>query len=130
MNGILILFFFFFIDLWGLIQVGRFIGAFPAMLLVILTGVIGFYFARREGLRAYQLAMIQIKNKQVPGHALLDGVCILLGGFLLVMPGFLSDILGLLLLFPYTRGFFKLFLLIWIERKIRSGKWIMSWRRR
>lgn len=116
------------IELWGLITVGNWIGPFPTILLVITTGFIGGYLARREGLYTYRLAMIQLRNGELPGEALLDGVCILVGGVFLLTPGFFTDILGFLLVFPYTRGIVKLFLKRWFEKKIRDGSLI--WIRR
>ncbi len=112
------------IELWGLITVGNWIGPFPTILLVIATGVIGGYLARREGLNTYRLAMIQLRNGELPGDTLLDGACILAGGVFLLTPGFFSDILGFVLVFPYTRGIVRLFLKRWLNKKIQSGNFI------
>ncbi|MBA4495286.1 FxsA family protein [Paenactinomyces guangxiensis] len=117
------------IELWGLITVGSWIGAFPTILLVIATGVIGGYLARREGIHTYRLFMIQLRNGELPGDTLLDGACVLVGGVFLLTPGFFTDIIGFLLLFPYSRGIIKLFLKRWFNKKIRNGNFIWNRRR-
>ncbi|SEM97238.1 FxsA family protein [Lihuaxuella thermophila] len=116
------------IELWGLITVGSWIGPFPTILLVIATGVIGGYLARREGLNTYRLAMIQLRNGELPADTLLDGACILAGGIFLLTPGFFTDLIGFILVFPYTRGMAKLLIKRWLNKKIRSGHF--SWYRK
>lgn len=98
------------VEIWGLVTAGKWIGATPTVLLVIATGLAGWYFARRQGLQTLRLAQIQLSQNELPGDALLDGICILAGGLLLVVPGFFTDILGILLLIPYVRGMVKLLL--------------------
>ncbi|HLO10962.1 MAG TPA: FxsA family protein [Pseudoneobacillus sp.] len=97
------------------------IGLWPTILLIILTGVIGSYLAKKQGLATFYQLQRQLQTGQLPGDALLDGVCILVGGTFLLTPGFISDIFGFLLLFPPTRVFFKKLLLKWIQNKIRKG---------
>lgn len=98
------------VEIWGLITAGKVIGATPTVLLVIATGVAGGYLARKQGLQTLHLARLQLSRGELPGDALLEGVCILAGGFLLLTPGFFTDVLGALLLLPYTRGMAKLLL--------------------
>lgn len=98
------------LEIWGFITAGKVIGSWPTVLLVIVTGVAGGYLARWQGLQTLNLARIQLSRGELPGDALLDGVCILAGGLLLLAPGFFTDALGLLLLIPYTRGMVKLLL--------------------
>jgi UPF0716 protein FxsA len=100
---------------------GQIIGVWPTVLLIILTGVIGSYLAKKQGLATFYQLQRQLQTGQLPGDALLDGVCILVGGTLLLTPGFLSDILGFLLLFPTTRIFFKKLMNRWIQNRIRKG---------
>lgn len=98
------------VEIWGLITAGKWIGATPTVLLVIATGVAGWYLARKQGLQTLRLAQIQLSRGELPGDVLLDGICILAGGLLLVVPGFFTDVLGILLLIPYIRGMAKLLL--------------------
>jgi UPF0716 protein FxsA len=57
----------------------------------------------------------------IPGRAMLDGLCVALGGLLLMLPGFLSDLLGIALLFPATRPLFRNAMLRWLEKRMRDG---------
>lgn len=117
------------IELYGLVTVGSWIGPLPTILIVIATGVIGSYLARREGLQTYRLLMLRLKNGEMPTDTLLDGVFILVGGIFLILPGFLTDIAGFLLIFPYTRGIVKLLAKRWLDKKIRTGEWMWIHRR-
>jgi UPF0716 protein FxsA len=109
------------IELYGLLTVGRWIGVWPTLFLVIATSMLGAYLARREGLRAYRQCMLQLRRGEPPAQALLDGICILVGALFLFIPGFFTDFVGILLLLPYTRAIVKRLLRRWIEKKIRSG---------
>lgn len=100
---------------------GKTIGVWPTLLLIILTGVIGAYLAKREGLQTIRKAQEQLQYGQIPGEALLDGICILAGGILLLLPGFITDISGFLMLFPPTRRVFKILLINSLRKKIQRG---------
>ncbi|SFI82396.1 FxsA family protein [Thermoflavimicrobium dichotomicum] len=106
------------IELWGLISVGQMIGTIPTILLVILTGVLGVYLAKREGFKTIRAAREQIYRGEPPGEAILDGACILVGGVMLLTPGFLTDITGFLLVFPYTRKVIKRLVVKWLQKKM------------
>ncbi|GGE17440.1 hypothetical protein GCM10011571_18930 [Marinithermofilum abyssi] len=117
------------LEIWGLVSVGKVIGPVPTVLAVIATGVIGGWLARWQGLNTWRLAQIQLRNGELPGEALLDGVCILSGGLMLLTPGFFTDALGLLLLIPYTRTIVKHFLKKWLTKKVKDGTMIWIHRR-
>jgi UPF0716 protein FxsA len=85
------------------IWTGAEIGFLWLFLLIALTGVLGVALARREGLQTYRRASEQMRNGVPPKDELLNGLCILIGGFLLLLPGFISDVLGLLFLLPFSR---------------------------
>jgi UPF0716 protein FxsA len=91
------------------------------VLFIILTGILGAALARREGLQAIRKAQLKTSQGQVPGNELLDGVCILIGGVVLLTPGFISDALGFLLLIPATREIFKRLLQRIYEKMVYSG---------
>ena len=110
------------IEIWGLLQVGEWIGAWPTVFAVIATGVIGGMLAKWQGLQTWRLAQLQIAQRQVPAEAVLDGICIFFGGVLLMAPGFFTDATGLLLLLPWTRSIVKLWLKGWFYRLVRDGK--------
>jgi UPF0716 protein FxsA len=110
------------VEIWFLLTAGHIIGWFPTLLLCIATGVAGAWLAKREGLHIFHLAQIQLSRGQLPGEAILDGICVFAGGLFLLTPGFLSDFVGFFLLFPYTRSIAKIFLKRWLRRKIQSGQ--------
>ena len=114
-------------DIGFLLLSGKTIGFWPTLLMILLTGVIGAYLAKREGLQTIRRVQESLSRGQLPGDALLDGVCILIGGALLLTPGFITDIVGFLMLFPPTRKFFKLFILYLFKKRIHpSGRKIIK----
>lgn len=86
-----------------LIQVGRWTGVWTTVALVFLTGILGAGLARAEGLRTLWAFRRDVSEGRVPGRALQDGLSILVGGALLLTPGFLTDVVGFSLLLPFTR---------------------------
>ncbi|MDE3839884.1 membrane protein FxsA [Bacillus methanolicus] len=100
---------------------GKTIGVLPTIFLLIFTGVLGAYLAKRQGLETIRKAQEQLRYGQIPGDALLDGICILIGGTLLLTPGFITDMAGFLLLAPPTRKFFKMLLIKAFKRWIDKG---------
>ncbi|MBW7458584.1 FxsA family protein [Paenibacillus sepulcri] len=109
------------IEIWGIIRVGHLIGGWLTFLLIIITGFAGAYLSRMEGRKALVDVQRQMQAGQPPGHAMLNGLCILIGGVLLLLPGFLTDIVGITLLLPLTRPFYRMAILRWLERKLRGG---------
>ncbi|CAI6044923.1 FxsA family protein [Cohnella sp. JJ-181] len=105
----------------GIYMMQRWIGGWPTFLLLIACAVSGALLMQSEGRKVWGEANRQLSSGQMPGHAILDGICVLVGGLLLVVPGFLSDIVGLALLFPWTRSIFRLGLYGWLAKKVQSG---------
>ena len=101
---------------------GKTLGIMPTILIIIATGIGGAYLAKKQGLRAWRDLQFRMANRETPGKALVDSVCILLGGLLLLMPGFITDIVGLLLLFSGPRKILYPFIVKWIYNKIRTGQ--------
>ncbi|WP_456278027.1 FxsA family protein [Bacillus sp. AK128] len=89
---------------------GKTFGVPVTILLIIGTGVLGAWLAKKQGLRAIQSVQYQISRGQVPGDAIIDGLCILVGGVVLLTPGFITDAIGFILLFPQTRRLVKPFI--------------------
>ncbi|MER3126187.1 FxsA family protein [Bacillus pumilus] len=81
----------------------KMIGILPTMLFIVLTSALGAYFARKQGIEAFQKVQRDLQYGKMPGAAIVDGLCILVGGLLLLIPGFLTDLIGALLLMPMTR---------------------------
>jgi len=109
------------IELYVLIEAGRQIGAAPTIGLIILTGIAGAYLARSQGFSLLNRIQQDLNAGKLPASELLDGAMILTGGLLLLTPGFCTDLIGFCLLTPITRGFFKVRLMSWLEKKIRQG---------
>lgn len=109
------------IEIWGLITVGRIMGAWQTFGIILLTGFIGAYLARREGKRVWALAKLQMSQRQVPTQSILDGICILVGGLLLLTPGFFTDLIGILLVMPPTRAIFRIWLVLLIQKNFLRG---------
>lgn len=110
------------LDLTLLVKLGGSIGFWPTLVLVLLTGAAGAALARAEGLRVLKLVQRELAAGRVPGTALLDGVAILAGGLLLLTPGFITDVIGLLLLLPPTRRWVQRGIRRWIEKQVSAGR--------
>lgn len=101
---------------------GKTLGILPTILIIVATGIGGAYLAKKQGLRAWRDLQVRLASRETPGKALIDSACILLGGLLLVMPGFITDIIGLLLLFSGPRKIIYPFIVKWIYNKVRNGQ--------
>lgn len=93
-----------FVELYLLIQVGQVIGALPTIAVLVAVSVAGAWLVKREGLATLRRAQVQMSNGRVPGTELIDAVLIVFAGALLVTPGFLTDVIGILLLVPPVRA--------------------------
>ena len=98
------------IELYLLIKVGTVIGGFNTILLVILTGFLGAWLARIEGMNTMMKLKMNINQGLMPAEELIDAVIIFVAGVVLITPGLITDVFGLLLLWPVTRNKFKQFL--------------------
>ncbi|MEA2155605.1 MAG: protein FxsA, partial [Solirubrobacteraceae bacterium] len=91
-------------ELYVLIQIGQAIGVIPTILLLIADSILGAALMRQQGRAAWLRFNRALGEGRVPGREVIDGVLVIFGGALLLTPGFLSDILGLILLLPPTRA--------------------------
>ncbi|MFD0695221.1 FxsA family protein [Paenibacillus sp. GCM10027628] len=110
------------IEITFMIMLGHFIGGWTTFALILLSGFLGAYFAKREGRKVWEYARYEWSQGKLPAQSLLDGICIFIGGVLLITPGFVTDIFGFLLVFPFTRPIFKVLLLGLIQKLISKGK--------
>jgi UPF0716 protein FxsA len=94
-------------ELYVIIQVGQAIGALPTIAILVADSIIGSLLWRSQGRAAWRRFNAAVAEGRPPAREVLDGVLIVFGGALLITPGFLSDILGLLLLLPPTRALFR-----------------------
>ena len=108
-------------ELYILIKIGSHIGGFNTILLVLMTTVLGALLARLQGWRTLRQIQLSLSQGQIPAEELIDGVLILFGGILLVIPGVLTDLFALVLLLPFTRTYFKRWLRRRFDRMMASG---------
>ena len=95
------------VELALLIQLGRWIGPWPTLAIIVTTGILGAALASREGLRAWQEFQTEIGQGRIPRRPVLDGFSIFAGGALLLTPGVLTDLIGFSLLLRPTRRFLQ-----------------------
>ena len=109
-------------ELYVIIQVGQEIGALPTIAILVADSVIGSMLLRSQGRAAWQRFNAALAAGRPPAREVLDGVLVIFGGAFLITPGFLTDVIGLLLLLPPTRAAFRVFLV----RRFTGGL-LLSW---
>ena len=107
-------------ELYVLIHVGRVIGAGATILLVIFTAAVGAALAKAEGLRTLAAIQESLVAGRQPTNELIEGAMILVAGLTLLTPGFITDALGLLILFPVTRRPIRRWLVAQLQRRARD----------
>ena len=106
------------IEIYLMIKVGGVIGAFNTIFLIFFTAITGIYFARLEGLNAIRSGFNQLLKNELPIYEIISGAALAFAALLLIVPGFLTDLVGFLLIIPITR---KLFIRS-ISSKFNRGK--------
>ena len=94
------------IEIYLMIKVGGAIGAFNTILLIFFTAITGIYFARIAGLSTLKSGFNQLLKNEIPVYEIISGAALAFAALLLIIPGFLTDIVGFLLIIPITRKFF------------------------
>jgi UPF0716 protein FxsA len=102
------------LEIYLFITVGGMIGALSTILIIILTAITGAYLLRAQGIATIQKAQLNLLQGQLPAFELLEGILILIGGVLLLTPGFFTDTIGFIFLIPILR---KYIILWWIKKK-------------
>jgi UPF0716 protein FxsA len=122
------------VEIYVIVQVGQEIGALPTIALLIVESLIGAWLVRREGRRAWEALRTALTTGRLPGGELADAALVLVGGTLLLTPGFVSDIAGFLLILPLTRPLARKALGLFLGRRIavmaagRMGSGPPGWR--
>ena len=93
------------VEMYVLIKVGGYIGAFNAILLVLLTAFVGFVLLRREGFQTLFSARNRLEKSELPAQEIFSGFFLAIGGALLLTPGFITDFIGFVFIFPITRTY-------------------------
>ena len=91
------------IEIYLFIKIGSQIGAFNTISLIFITAIIGIYYAKYEGLNTLRSAINQIVKNEIPIYEIVSGAALAFASLLLILPGFLTDIIGFLIIFPWTR---------------------------
>ena len=91
------------VEIYLLIKIGSQIGAMSTILLIFTTAVIGIYYAKYEGLNTLKSGFTQLSKNQTPAYEVISGAAIAFAALLLIIPGFVTDALGFLLIFPFSR---------------------------
>ncbi|EOD00851.1 FxsA family protein [Caldisalinibacter kiritimatiensis] len=104
------------VELYILIELSQVTSVFTTIGLVLVTGIAGAYLAKSEGKAILTRIKLELNEGRVPGNQLLNGLCVLIGGALLLTPGLITDILGFSLVLPGTREIYKKL----IKRKLRQ----------
>jgi len=92
-----------FVELFILLELANRTSAITTLGLIVVTGIIGAYFAKEQGQKVIKHIQMELNQGRMPGNALLHGLCVLIGGLLLLTPGILTDLFGFSLLLPVTR---------------------------
>ena len=92
------------IEIYFMIKIGTVIGAFNTILATLLTAAVGLYFVRMQGISMLYSAANTVRNNQEPLKEVLNGFCLIIAAILLIIPGFFTDTIGVLLLIPFSRN--------------------------
>ncbi|MDC0454523.1 FxsA family protein [Candidatus Pelagibacter sp.] len=91
------------IEIYLFIKIGTQIGAISTIFLILTTAIVGIYYAKYEGLNTLKSGFVQLSKNESPTYEMISGAAIAFGALLLIIPGFATDILGFLIIFPITR---------------------------
>ncbi len=109
------------VEIFVIVQIGQVIGAWWTILLLVVDSVIGAWLVKREGLRAWRALGEALRERRMPARELADGMLILVGGTLMLTPGFVTDLAGVLCILPVTRPIGRRVLTGVISRKLAAG---------
>ena len=105
------------VEIYLLIKIGGMIGAFNTISLIIFTAITGIFYAKREGLNTLKSAINQLVRNELPLEEIFSGAALAFAALLLIIPGFLSDTLGFILIIPFTR---KLIIKNFLTKKVKK----------
>ena len=93
------------VEIYLLIKIGSQIGAITTILLIFITAIVGVYYAKYEGLNTIKSGFMQLRKNETPAYEVISGAAIAFAALLLIIPGFATDVIGFLLIFPISRKF-------------------------
>ena len=107
------------LEILVMIKVGQQVGAINTILLILLTAIVGIYYARIEGLNTIRSGFVNLYKNKIPVYEMISGASIAIAAILLIIPGFITDIIGFFLLFPFSR---KILVTTWINKNKTENK--------
>ena len=110
------------IEIYLFIKIGSQIGALTTITLIFVTAILGIIYARYEGLNTLKSAFVQLIKDEIPAYEIISGAAITFAALLLIMPGFATDTIGFLLIFPISRKFILKLLSSKFEMKKRTNE--------
>ena len=105
------------------------IGFLPTFFLIVITGVLGAYLTKTQIQKIWKQLRVELSSGMMPGNTILEGIVVLIGGILLLVPGYLSDITGLLLLIPFIRRKARWLIYLWLRNQFNKGRFYFRFRR-
>ena len=94
------------VEIYLFIKIGNYIGAFNTISLILITAIVGIAYARYEGFNTLKSGIAQLTKNELPIYEIISGAALTFAAVLLILPGFATDLFGILLIFPYTRKLF------------------------
>ena len=107
------------IEILVMIKVGQHVGALNTILLIFLTAIIGIYYAKIQGINTLKSGFLNLYQNKIPIYEMVSGASIAIAASLLILPGFLTDVIGFTLLFPFTR---KIIIKSFIKKEYENNK--------
>jgi UPF0716 protein FxsA len=114
------------IEVYLLIKVGSLIGGLATVATLLSISLLGAYLVRTQGFRIVTQIREELSRGRLPAAQMLDGAMVLVGGILLMTPGFFTDFLGIFFLIPATRRLLKMWLGLWLQARIAKGGFVMK----
>lgn len=115
------------LELFFLMEIGSRIGSLNTVMVILITAIVGAHLARSQGMSVLQKLQRELTEGHLPADELLDGLFVLVGGVLLLTPGFFTDFAGLTFIAPFTRSLWKKMVREYIRKKLDSGTIDVSW---
>lgn len=116
------------IEIYLLLKVGSLMGAMPTVAVLLAISLVGAWLVRHQGFIVLQRIQMELAQGRLPASELMDGALILVGGVLLLTPGFFTDFLGIFFIFPPSRNLIKRLLGQWLQRRLSRGNFIIRTR--
>lgn len=116
------------VELYLLIQIGKRIGAFETVWMVVVVGFIGAWLAKREGLGVLRSIQADLARGLPPADRVIEGLLVLIGSVLLITPGVISDLFGIFMLLPPTRRWMAPRLRVWLTKRFLEGEGVFLFR--